>query len=136
MSAERLKWDGTRIPPERWGRDHLSTLLYVETLVVDHRGRPDPRRIRTKVGGAPLGDLPVQPTRLIDGAELYGHDDWDCIDDMVESGLVVWGGTGANPVFGLTDKGWQTAHRLRRHLGEGTSANRTLKGFVVVQEDS
>ena len=108
------------VPIERWGRDHESTLLYMESVCVDHRGVPDIRRMRCDPRRHPglahevsrlLGPCP--PTRLKDG-ELLNHDDWDCVDDMVTAGVLVLRGTGMQPEVELTTAGWGLAHTLRR----------------------
>lgn len=49
------------------------------------------------------------------------HDDWDCLDDFEEAGLVNNIGTGANRVYRLTDLGRDVASRLRGHKGQGGS---------------
>ena len=54
------------------------------------------------------------PTRLAHGVEKENHDDWDCVEDLVAAGLVVWHGTGINPVFNLTEEGWRYTDILRR----------------------
>jgi len=110
------------VPMALWGKDHWSTLAYLETRVVDQAGKPDLRHLRCDPRRHPgLGngqDGGAYPTRLNDGTTREHHDDWDCIDDMVAEGLVVWEGTGVNPVFRLTDLGWQVAGQLRRHTAE------------------
>lgn len=70
-------------------RDHWSCLLYIETVVVDHRGVADSRQMNTA--------------------------DRKAADQMERDGLITWGGTGLHPVFGLTEGGWAVAHALRRH---------------------
>lgn len=102
-----------KIPPKDWGKDHWSTLLYLETRVVDHGGlimRNDPH-----MRGHREGDGEVYPTRLRDGVEVFGHDDFDCVQDMVAAGLVKAPG-GSRYV--LTDLGWTAAGLLRRHKAE------------------
>lgn len=120
------KHDGKPVPIELWGRDHESTMLYIESRCVDNGGVPLAANMRTGSGrfargdmshGAPPGGKDY-PTRLGDGSELHDHDDWDCVDDLVEAGLIEWQGTGANPVFVLTDIGWAFAGLLRRKRAE------------------
>lgn len=114
-----------RIEPERWGRDHQSVLLYLETRCVDYGGQVRTEQLRCNPtrhaygGGVRWSDK--YTTRLREGVAAVGHDDWDCIDDLVAAGLVIWGGTGANPVFRLTDDGWREAGRLRRARAEARS---------------
>jgi hypothetical protein len=76
-------------------RDHWSCLLYLESRVVDH-------------GGMVARNQPQM-----------NSDDWSAIDDFVRDGLLVWGGTGFNPVFSFTDAGWSVAHALRRLRADG-----------------
>lgn len=135
-----LVWDGKPVVPEKWGKDHLSTLIYIESCIVDGNGTPNADKMRTKTG-SPRGQFRSPrpsceggeyPTVLSDGTLLSGHDDWDCVDDMEKPGVVVWGGTGLNPVFSLTDIGWELAGRIRRHLGERYQGHRAYKGLDVV----
>lgn len=51
---------------------------------------------------------------------MSGHDDWDCVEDFMAEGLVIWEGTGMNPILRLTDKGWALAHKLRRQRADRT----------------
>lgn len=86
-----------RVPMNLWGRDHWSTLAYIETRCVDHRGEIRPANMRTNTGRHPLfgarglgpGDGSKYPTRCNDGSELSDHDDWDCLNDMRLAGLIV-----------------------------------------------
>jgi hypothetical protein len=107
-----------------FGRDHYSTLLYVEARVVDHRGRPNIRNMRCDAKRHPqFNHLPPgvggeSPTRLANGDLLSDHDDWDCVQDMVAAGWIEEGGTGLQPVWRLTPSGWAAAHNRRRALAE------------------
>ena len=118
---------------ENWGKDHWSTFAYVETLCVDGIGgvgipdknklRCDPTRhlgligpINNSMGIYDIGKR--YPTRLKDG-ELDNHDDWDCIDDMEEHGLIKIMGTGIHPTYLLTKTGSILAHELRVHKTNG-----------------
>lgn len=92
------------IPEELFGRDHWSTLAYVETVCVerhffviqrDPRMRTDSHNRRIwdfrsdawKIGfhNAVLGHK-IEGSRLIDGRCVPCHDDWDCIQDMAHAG--------------------------------------------------
>lgn len=113
------------IPIERWGQDHMTTLAYLETRVVDHRGKiADPQM---------SSDGERYPSRLKGKAVAKGHDDWDCLADAYAHGMItVEALPGDRPVngrllsrlshtgsaFGLTDYGWEVAHALRRHIAE------------------
>jgi hypothetical protein len=111
-----------KVPIEHFGRDHDSTLLYIEARNVDNcctikiENMRCGRKLHPQFAhmGSKLGNL--SPTRLADGSELENHDDWSCVDDMESAGLLEWRGTGINPLLVLTDAGWERAHRLRREL--------------------
>jgi len=123
------KHNGKPVPPELWGKDHLTTLSYIETVCTDHKGIPSAARMRHWPGRVLRGDidrdrLPTvgndkgYPTRLRGGDELTEHDDWDCVEDMVQAGLILWEGTGMYPILKLTDKGWAVAGVLRKCRAE------------------
>lgn len=88
---------GPRIPLNRWGKDHYATLAYLETRAVDHGGLIQNAHMRTSIKRHPLfvarGSLgpPTDgeryPTSYKDG-QMTEHDDWDCLDDMVQAGLL------------------------------------------------
>lgn len=112
------------IPIEKFGKDHWSTLLYVESCAVDRGGRLDDRKMRTYQYGAKKH----YHTYLANGeiCEDEKHDDWSCLQDMCYAGLLYepeWGEfelkhTSTIDVK-LTDYGWYIAGRLRRHRAEG-----------------
>ncbi len=118
------------VPIAQFGKDHWSTLAYIETRCVDHRGIPNRDHMRVDVDRHPqFGNRVSQssdqkhPTRLKDG-KLPDHDDWDCVDDLIDHGLLEWGGTGVNPVFHLTETGQKIVGALRKHKAKGgTFAN-------------
>jgi hypothetical protein len=58
------------------------------------------------------------PTRYRLG-ELKNHDDWDCVADLVTSGLLLSVGTGMHPKYELSPLGWQVAMLLRQHRAGG-----------------
>ena len=98
------------IPVESWGRDHNSTLLYAETLAVDHGGKlsaTDPR-MRTSVS---------YPTRLNNGVQVLRHTDYDCLADAQHAGLLTW--YEQEEIVRFTDAGWAYVHGLRRKKAEG-----------------
>lgn len=104
------KWDQQPVPMERWGKDHWTTLLYLENVAVDHRGRIEPVKMRTsrrnwRLAGKMHGRANIMgkdeyPTRLKPtGAErgdfvavdlLGGHDDWECMTDLRDAGLLTY----------------------------------------------
>ncbi len=117
---------------DRWDKDHWSTLGYIETRCVDHKGVPDRDHMRTDPDrhpgliGPSMSRLMVSgtekhPTRLKGGETVDDHDDWDCVDDMEAAGLLEWLGTGIHPVFKLTKLGIKLCNRLRNHKVAGGS---------------
>ena len=142
-----------RIPPESWGKDHWSTLAYLECRIVDHRGRiehdhmrcdPDrhPIMYGAKRRGLMFGSDQKYPTRLRGGVDLADHDDYDCLDDFIAFGLVevdmptvpgsvlVTGLVEAElmtrATYRLTELGQRVAAELRAHKGGGGN----FAGFV------
>lgn len=117
----------TIVPIEKFGKDHWSTLLYLETCAVDGGGKIDGRKMRTFKYGAKQH----YHTRLNDGTEVEDeqHDDWACMADMQDAGLIYPpDGEDSRWYFGddnkvrLTDYGWLVAHSLRRWRAEGDGA--------------
>ena len=120
-----IDWDGRSVSPDRWGRDHWSTLSY---LGHRHGDWGDLDKMRCKPGNPRTGAMgslvqhlsPKEyPTRLRDGS-LRGHDDYDCAADLVRAGLLVETGTGANPRFELTNPGavvWAYVVKTRQTCG-------------------
>lgn len=124
------------IPIERWGKDHWSTLAYVETCAVDHLVTPnicelDRRRMRCNpfthpyVAHLPHWD-PNNGTRLrgfksfAETPDLLigSHDDWDCIVDMEHEDLLLIC-SAVNCLISLTDQGRDIANQLREHKSKG-----------------
>jgi hypothetical protein len=116
------------VPVAQWGRDHYSTFAYICNCVVNHGGVLSRDRMRCNVDIHPgltgryhalfaNESRPHYPTRLKDGT-LDDHDDWSCAEDLEAAGLLVWEGTGVNPVFALTEAGWAVWYRLERHISE------------------
>ena len=130
------------IPMSKWGTDHWSTLSYLETLAVDNRGLAVPvnARMRTNekrhphlVGvGMMAGSIGVSkyPTILKDG-EVKGHDDWDCVDDIIEDGLLEDVGTGLNRSYKFTKLGKEVMAKLRQFKMDGGNYG----DFVFVIEE-
>lgn len=117
------------IPPELWGKDHFSTLAYVETRCVDHQIKKtgyasiDRRHMRVDASRHPQfahegneNFAAKYPTRLVGKIMLENHDDYDCLYDMEAAEVIELGGTGLQPVVKLTPKGNVIATRLRDHL--------------------
>ena len=128
------------VPPELWGRDHYSTLAYVETKLVDDKYsvRFDPHmrqnrrnwRVLSQSKRVPLkpGDIrnglvmdPKYGSRLADDTYLPWHDDWCCVQDMMAAGLF-HGDTDdfdAGFQLQLTNKGYAAAAAIREHKAKG-----------------
>lgn len=136
-----------RVPMERWGKDHWSTLAYLECRIVDNRGRIAHDHMRCHMRRHPAmhaakrraiafgnADGSQYPTKLRDG-ELADHDDYDCIDDMIAAGLVTVTMPPApaqtlvtglvetelmtRATYALTPLGQAIAGQLRAHKGNG-----------------
>jgi hypothetical protein len=97
---------GSSLPPAVWGKDHFSTLAYLEACAVDHSGTVSNARLRCDarlhpaVVDRPLVEAREYPTILRDDKLQAGHDDWSCIEDFVAAGLL-------------------TAYYLDRNQGQG-----------------
>lgn len=96
------------VPMAQWGKDHWSTLAYVETIMVDcggfqvgtdprmksnrrhfrimQEGCPRPRRVKP-IAAAGMVMRPEHATVLKDGSLVDNHDDWMCLQDMAQCGL-------------------------------------------------
>lgn len=108
-----------------FGKDHWSTLLFLETQIVDKAFPIDMRRLRVnEIKRAFSNNTPIQwqdsySTKLKDGSIVSGHDDIDVIDDLEEVGLIKNNGTHLNIYPLLTDKGWKVCEAIRKHKGNG-----------------
>lgn len=116
---------------ERWGKDHWSTYAYLGAIIVNHGGRPDLSRMRcdpdlhpglhySRLLGGSTRKYPTRLKRNEDGTPSLheDHDDWSCVEDFESAGLVVWGGSGINPVFRFTDHGWKVWHLFEKHIAD------------------
>lgn len=119
------------ISPERFGRDHWSTLAYLETRAVDAGGEIDRRRMRCDRSRHPhlVGPYTPEfsesyPTRLANGEVQHDHDDWDCFDDLEAAGYLENVGTGAQPRVKLTALGHAKAAELRTARAQRAEARR------------
>ncbi|HSP31080.1 MAG TPA: hypothetical protein VLO13_03590 [Halomonas sp.] len=114
------------IPMNEWGKDHWSTLAYLETCVVDQNGYLDARRMRTSD--------PQYPTRLYGYAtdetrKVDNHSDWDCVSDFIVAGLV-------EPAPGTTAKGrlpFKEFESRANKLGTASARNQSTR-FVLTEE--
>jgi len=127
----------TFVPIHKFGKDHWSTFVYIDTRIMDYKGEPDRNHMRTDKDRHPglthdFSDLPNKkyPTILKDNVELLDHDDWDCLEDCQEAGLLKIHGTGIYPVYILTDSGRQVASQLRDFKSNsGNYADFEVKGY-------
>jgi hypothetical protein len=129
------------IPSAVWGKDHWTTLAYVETVATDCAGfqvgsdarmRTNRRHFRVmqdclkprraKAGGIGLVMDPVaHATRLNDGQTVEGHDDWNCVQDLANEGLFNLDASGVEPgiTLHLSTKGQAWCAKLRSHKQAG-----------------
>lgn len=128
----------THVPMDQFGRDHWSTLAYLETVAVDHGGRIAFQRMRCDRTRHPhYAHMPLEleggryPTRLKGGVERDDHDDWDCLDDLEAAGLVLSIGTGAQPIVKMTPEGLRIAAALRKHRADSGLHARSYDTFEV-----
>jgi len=132
------------IPPVHWGKDHWTTLGYVDVVMTDVAGfqvgfdprmRSNRRHYRVMMEGCPspkraagvgregLTSSPDAGSRLRDGTTARGHDDWCCIQDMADAGLFTVPADDIQPGVTLhfSPKGQEWAAALRRFKQGGGS---------------
>jgi hypothetical protein len=136
-TAAREELKPLEIIPALFGRDHWTTLLYLEHCITDHQGEPEREKMRCSVKrhpmlAAPHHTEPCHPTRLRDNVLLDSHDDWDCAHDMVNAGWLEELGTSMHPRFQLTDLGWQVAGAVRRLRAEAWSPDKYHERLTVL----
>ncbi len=124
-----------KIKVNQFGKDHWSLLAYVEYRIMNHQGRLDLIQLRVKnpaiqqnITGTNLWK-PEYGSRLHgywnkDGSvnpklKILDHDDFDCLDDLEDEGLIKSFGTGLNPAYKLTKKGAKIMSALTLHKQEG-----------------
>ena len=110
------------IPIEEFGRDHWSTLAYIASCFYGRSGEIAFEKMRTNPQLHPQFATrhhsswnPEWSTRLKDNNIELDHDDWHCVDDLIEADLIKWKGTGLYPKLCLTEKGNKTAFNLVFH---------------------
>ncbi|MHB9005289.1 MAG: hypothetical protein ACYC6C_14800 [Coriobacteriia bacterium] len=133
------------VPESNFGRDHLSTLLYIESVMVDYAGfdvgldakmrthrdnwrRLSEREARHARGSKRDGAVSQNGTLLRDTDSVKHHDDWDCLSDMAAAGYfdcdTPWQ---VGDDLRLSDRGAAVAHAFRRHrIRGGTYADFAL----------
>lgn len=131
------------IPMVLWGKDHWTTLTYMETVMVECGGFQvglDPRmrshRVHYRVmyqkcrrpkrpspQYAGVVMRPEHSTILNDGQQVPNHDDWCCIQDIAHEGLLTIPVDHIQPKIELhlSEKGQVIVAKLRQHLMAGGS---------------
>lgn len=141
------------VPLSNFGRDHWSTLAYADTIIPDHcgfqvgfdgrmrQGRahfrvmhgqcPTPRRTRPAGVSQSMVMENRYSTPLKDGTTVEGHDDWHCVQDLVDAGLMgIRRGDLIVPLVEdvepgvdlfLTTLGEKVVTALKRHKADGGS---------------
>lgn len=128
--------DGQYISIELWGRDHWSMLAYFETVQVERgffrvefNARMRQKRHHLRVMPGRRGDydgIPMRPehgSRLNNGTYIENHDDWDCVQDFANAGLLKQSPekVDVNERLTLSDRGHEFCAALRRHKASGGS---------------
>lgn len=135
-----------------WGKDHWSTLAYLETVITDKKGIIDNRKMRcnprlhrelANVGLGGVIDGGKYPTRLKGGKLKRLHDDWSCLEDMVADGLIIaaFRVTDSGEVFGnsealvkFTPLGEKIASKLRSFKAGGGNYQDFDPGFLSLKD--
>lgn len=137
-----MAYENEYVPMNKWGKDHWSTLAYVETVMVDCNGFqvgrdahmksnrrhfrimaedcPNPKRTKNSSSLA-ICMLPQYATILNDQQQVPNHDDWCCVQDMAAEGLFTVDVSGVEPgvVLHLSDYGHTVVSALRKHRADG-----------------
>lgn len=58
-------------------------------------------------------------TKLNDGQQIFGHDDWCCLQDFAAEGLLSTDTVVPGKIIQLSSKGHDLVSRLRRHKQDG-----------------
>lgn len=133
------------VPMGFWGKDHWSTLAYLESVMVDCAGFQVGTDARMKTGrrnsrvmaegcaspqraGRATNALSMvmteeQSTKLNNGQRVSGHDDWSCVQDMAAEGLFAQAPDDIEPgvILAFSPKGDEIANALRifkRNMGQ------------------
>lgn len=126
-----------------WGKDHWSTLAYVETVMVEcagfqigsdarmrsnrrnfrvmHEQCRHPKRPERSTASMAVSMVPQHGTRLNNGTKVEDHDDWACIQDMAQAGLFTVSVDAVEPkqVLHFSPIGSTIAVQLRNHKAAG-----------------
>lgn len=129
------------VAPALFGRDHWTTLAYIESVMADCAGfqlGTDPRMRSNRRNYRVMSEVPrpkraKNPTatvhlmtsedgsRLNNGQVVHGHDDWNCVEDFAAVGFFDVGpaGLGAGKTLRFSPLGKAVATRLRQHKQDG-----------------
>jgi len=140
---------------EQFGKDHWSLLAYVEYRAVNHAGKLTLQHLRIKnpvVANATPCPIPAQGWKTEYGTRLYGywnkdgtineslklkdHDDFDCLNDLEEAGLIKSFGTGLNPAYKLTKFGAMVMSELNLHKQNGGNFSEFVNSVEKPSDDS
>lgn len=148
MEWEKYEPSGEYIPVEAWGKDHWSTLAYLETRCVDHDGKINNKQMRCNSrlhrGFAHSAEGSDYPTRLKDGSRVERHDDWSCLEDMIAAGIFdAWHGIAYHHIqlghmaakVKLTTLGAALAGQLRSHKATGGNFANFVPNLTVTRND-
>ena len=129
LTQDELDQFGVQI--ERWGKDHWSTLAYIESICVDSMngvGRVGRCKVQTNIDRHPeYAHMSVTPVgSQLDGAKFGirladstlpgpAYDEWDCIEDFENNFLVVDVGFTSEPAYRMTRLGNLVAGKVRAH---------------------
>ena len=126
------KPNGKKVQMSEFGKDHWSLLAYCETRIVDYSGILDMNHLRgraphptatttkweekwgTRLKGYFLSDDKKDETKI-----LSQHDDYDCLIDLKNAGLLKDIGTVMSPSATLTTVGESVCASLRKHKADG-----------------
>lgn len=126
----------------QFGKDHWSTLLFLETQIVDKQFPIDLNRLRINSNKrpfrncSPFGWKDNYSTILKNGEQEIGHDDIDVVNDLEDFGYLKNNGTNINIYPRLTDKGHAISSALRKHIANGGSTKSFRLedyGFLVTE---
>lgn len=141
------------VPIDLWGKDHWSMLMFLEHCLVDeggfkiefeprmrqnrHHFRVMPRRGKNR---SPFFGTSMDPefgSRLNNGTFILNHDDWCCVQDFAEEGLLSLKteeiDVDCRKKITLTEKGKKLANQLRNHKSEKKTF-RTFKPDLEVEQ--
>lgn len=147
------------IPVEKFGRDHWLTVSYIEAVAVEMGGFqvgfdpcmrqfkrsviglrlalhcPWPKRVRRAAPAlTPDPDAETKyGTRLKDGTVVPGHDDWDCVHDLMAAGFFTtkdFEKIDGGEILHLSLFGTEVANQLRYHKSNGGSTANFIPKFL------